>query len=129
MQTAKKTKRLWNQNNFNSPECATEFGARNQTIADWESFKQKHKNCFGKTPTKNIVERKIKKKGENNTLLFAIGYKCEIKTSYSVYTFKGKGETSEEALKKALQNANNKFPAKKISKQITPRNIKEKAVA
>lgn len=114
MSTAKKWKQI------ETPHGVTEYGTRNQALADYNAFRTKHKKVFGKLPeeikfSEKYVTRKIKDEKHQ-----CIEYKAILNTSLSF--FRGRGKfvgtslvSREAAMKIAVQLANEKFPKPKTS--------------
>lgn len=120
MLTAKQgSKHQWKP--IETPYGQTEFGTRNQAHADYNAFKSKHKKFYGKEPeeikfSERYVTKKIK--GEKHEI---VEYKAILRTSISFFKGKFIGISlisREDAMKKAIDLANEKFPkSRKASKK------------
>lgn len=115
MSTAKGS-RQWEE--IKTPHGVTEFGTRNQALADYNAFRTKHKKVFGKLPKEIKFSDKHVTKRIKNEKYQCIEHKAILRTSMSLFRGKFVGVSlvsREEAMKIAVQLANEKFPKPKTS--------------
>ena len=115
MSISKRESRQWKP--IETPDGVTEFGTRNQAHADLNAFKDKHKKMFGKIPEIKFSDKRTTRKlqGEKHEV---VEYKATLKTSLSFFRGKFVGISlisREDAMKKALGLANEKFPKVKTA--------------